>query len=148
MQWTRPALVYVITFRRQAITRTNADSVSIGPLGTKLSEIRIEIQNPSRKCTSKYRLWNGSPFAEVKMSVYPFQIQFVELLFQYGKNWFHTIKVMYNASDIFICINTNQLMDFSVYSTSPSVAIGKHIYVAYRIEWSIIKATRRHQTVW
>ena len=31
--------------RRQAITCTNANLWSIGPLGTNVSEIRIEIQN-------------------------------------------------------------------------------------------------------
>ena len=31
--------------RRQAITRTNADLLSIGNLGTHCSEIRIKIQN-------------------------------------------------------------------------------------------------------
>ena len=43
-QWIRSALVQAMAWR-QAITWTNADILSIGPLETSFSEIRIKIQN-------------------------------------------------------------------------------------------------------
>ena len=55
--------------RRQAITRTNADILSIGPLGTKFNKIWIEILTFSlKKCVWKCFLWNGGRFDQEKMS--------------------------------------------------------------------------------
>ena len=55
--------------QRQAITRTNAHLLSIGPWGTNFSEIRIKIQNFSlRKCIWKCCLWNGGHFVPGEMS--------------------------------------------------------------------------------
>ena len=49
--------------RRQAITRTNATLLSIGPLATNFNEIRIEIKTfHPWKCISKCRLRNWQPF--------------------------------------------------------------------------------------
>ena len=45
-QWNGSALVQIMA-RHQAITRTNADLLSIGPLGTNFSEIRIKLQSVS-----------------------------------------------------------------------------------------------------
>ena len=47
MQGTESALVQVMAYRLfdQAITWTNADLLSVRPLGTKFNEIRIKIQN-------------------------------------------------------------------------------------------------------
>ena len=45
-QWTGPALVQgtgILPIRHQAITWTNADFLSFGPLGTNFSEVLIEI---------------------------------------------------------------------------------------------------------
>ena len=54
--------------RRQAIIRSNAGIVSIGPLGTNFSEILIEIHNfHSRKCMLKCRLENGGHFVSASM---------------------------------------------------------------------------------
>ena len=48
---------------RQAIIRTNARLLSIGPLGTNFNEILSKYKTfLSRKCTWKYRLWNGAHF--------------------------------------------------------------------------------------
>ena len=54
--------------RRQAITSTSPDLLSIGPLGTNFSEIWIKTQNfNSRKCIWKYRLRNGVHFVQGEM---------------------------------------------------------------------------------
>ena len=51
--------------RRQAVTRTNAELLSIGLLRTNFSEIRIEILTFSfKKYVWKCRLWNGSHFVQ------------------------------------------------------------------------------------
>ena len=53
----------------QAITWTNNDSLSIGPLGTNLSGIQIEIQNfLFKKMHLKRCLQNGGHFVQGKMS--------------------------------------------------------------------------------
>ena len=44
-RWTGSALAQVMACRGQSITWTNADLLSIWPLGTNFSEIWIEIQN-------------------------------------------------------------------------------------------------------
>ena len=53
--------------RRQAIIWTNAGTLLIGPLGTNLSEILIEIYTFSLKCIWKCRLGNGSHFVSASM---------------------------------------------------------------------------------
>ena len=54
--------------RRQAIIWTNAEILWIGPLGTSLNEILIEIHIfHSRKCVWKYRLRNGGHFVSASM---------------------------------------------------------------------------------
>ena len=55
--------------RRQAIIQTNAGLLSIGPLGTNISDILIKIQKfHSRKCIWKYRLRNGRQFNQEEVS--------------------------------------------------------------------------------
>ena len=50
-------------YRGQAIIWTNAGLLLIGPLGTNISEILIEILTFSlKKCVWKCRLWNGGHF--------------------------------------------------------------------------------------
>ena len=55
--------------RRQAIIRTKAGILLIGPLGTNFSEILIGFKYfHSGKCTWKYRLRNGVHFVSASMS--------------------------------------------------------------------------------
>ena len=55
--------------RRQGIIWTFAGTLLIGPLGTNVSEILIEIYPfiPSRKCVSKGRLENGGHFVSASV---------------------------------------------------------------------------------
>ena len=55
--------------RHQAITWTNANLLSIGPLGTNFCEIRIKMQNfHLRKCIWRCCLRNGGHFVQGEMS--------------------------------------------------------------------------------
>ena len=55
--------------RHQAITWTNADLLSIRPLGTNFSEIQIKIQNfPFMKMHLKCCLQNGIHFVQEEMN--------------------------------------------------------------------------------
>ena len=56
--------------QRQAVIYTNTDSLSIGPLGTAFSEIRIKIPNFSftKKCIWKCCLRNGGHFIQGEMN--------------------------------------------------------------------------------
>ena len=72
-QWIGSPLVQIMACGRiilhQAIIKTNAGLLSIGPLGTNFSEILIQIQNFSfTKCIWRYRLWNGGHFVQWEMS--------------------------------------------------------------------------------
>ena len=53
------------SIRHQAIISTNADLLSIGPMGTNFSDILIKIHNFSlKKCTWKFRLRNADHFVQ------------------------------------------------------------------------------------
>ena len=58
----------LLAIRRQAIILTNAEILSIGPLGTNFSEILIRIQTFSFKKMHLKRLQIGSHFVEWEMS--------------------------------------------------------------------------------
>ena len=55
--------------RRQSIIWTNAEMLLIGPLGTNVSEIFIDIRSfDSKRCIWKGRLWNGDHFVQGEMN--------------------------------------------------------------------------------
>ena len=68
-RWAGSVLVRVIVRRLFGVKPLHEPMLSIGPLRTNVSEIRIEIQNFSNmKMDSKCRLWNGGRFVQRKMS--------------------------------------------------------------------------------
>ena len=83
MNWVSIPSGYDLSpLRRQAVTLTNADFLSIGPLGINFSEIRIKIQDFSSiqskyksfhlwKWISKRRFRNGEHYVKGEMSEQP-----------------------------------------------------------------------------
>ena len=66
--WTGSSLVQVMA-RRQAITWTNADLLSIGHMEHSSVKLELKYTYPSWKCVWKYRLQNGGHFVQEEMSL-------------------------------------------------------------------------------